>query len=139
MAGIDKLDRMKGDVISNLSKEKLKKYLFYLTRKYYESYLQDDEDAFNESIENLMDVISEYREEYINLMGYIYYCLYLNSILIMSEKAPNDKFSLKNIAKYDLIEDDGEDEELSHDMRNIFNKDRVRRRYFEKGISESFE
>lgn len=139
MGGIGKLDRIKGDVISNLSKDKLKKYLFYLTRKYYDSYLQDDEKAFNETLENLMDVISEYREVYINLMGYVYYCLYLNSILIISEKAPNDDFSLKNIAKYDLMEDDGDDEELSHDMRNIFNKERVRRRYFEKGIIEDFE
>ena len=101
-------------------------------------YLNDDEDAFKETIENLMDVISEYREEYINLMGYVYYCLYLNSILIISEKSPNEHFSLKNIQKYDLLEDD-EEEELSHDLKNIFNKDRVRRRYFEKGISESIE
>ena len=138
MGGIDKLDRMKGDVISNLSKDKFKKYLFYLTRKYYEAYLNDDEDAFNETLESIMNVISEYREEYINLMGYVYYCLYLNSILIISEKAPNEHFSLKNIQKYDLLEDD-EEEELSHDLKNIFNKDRVRRRYFEKGISESIE
>ena len=137
--GVDKIDRMKGNVISNLSKDRLKKYLFHLTRKYYETYMSNDEKGFNETIEALMEVIGAYRETYVNLMGFIYYCLYLNSILIVSEKTGNDEFSLKNIAKYDLMEDDGFDDELSHDIKNIFNKDRVKRRYYEKGISESFE
>lgn len=139
MGGIDKIDRMKGDVLSNLSKDKLKKYLFYLTRKYYETYISKDEDAFNETIESILEIVEIYRGTYVNLMGFIYYCLYLNSILIVSEKTDNDDFSFKNIAKYDLLDDDWDDEELSHDMKNIFNKDRVRRRYFEKGINESFE
>ena len=138
MGEIDKLGRLKKDVISNMSKGKFKKYLFYLTRKYYEAYLEDDEESFNECIENLMDVISEYRETYINLMGYVYYTLYLNAILIISEKSSNDDFSLKNIQKYDLFEEDDE-EELHHDIKNIFNKERVRRRYYEKGIEESLE
>jgi len=139
MSGVDKIGRMKGDVLSNLSKDKLKKYLFHLTRKYYETYMANDEKGFNETIESLMEVIGAYRETYVNLMGFVYYCLYLNAVLIISEQSDNDDFSLKNIAKYDLMEDDGFEEELSHDIRNIFNKDRVKRRYYEKGISESFE
>lgn len=139
MGGVDKIGKMKGDVISNLSKDKLKKYLFYLTRKYYETYISGDEKAFNETIETMMEVIAAYRETYVNLMGFVYYCLYLNSILIISEKSGNDEFSLQNIAKYDLMEDDDFEDDLSHDIKNIFNKDRIRRRYFEKGISESFE
>ena len=139
MGGVDKIDRMKGDVLSNLSKDKLKKYLFYLTRKYYETYMNGDENGFNESIETLMEVIGIYRETYVNLMGFVFYCLYINSILIISEKTGNDEFSLKNISKYDLMEDDDFEDDLHHDIKNIFNKDRVRRRYFEKGISESFE
>ncbi len=139
MSGVDKIDRMKGNVISNLSKDKLKKYIFYLTRKYYETYMAKDENAFNETIETLMEVIGAYRETYVNLMGFIYYCLYLNSILIISEKTDNKEFSLKNISKYDLLEDDDFEDELSHDIKNIFNKDRIRRRYYEKGISEFVE
>ena len=139
MVGVEKLDRMKGDVISNLSKDKLKKYIFYLTRKYYETYMEKDDKGFNETIENIMGVIDVYRETYVNLMGFVYYSLYINSILIFSEKIPNDGFSLKNIAKYDLMEDEDFEDELSHDMKKIFNKDRVRRRYYEKGISESIE
>ena len=137
--GVDKIDRMKGNVLSNLSKDKLKKYLFHLTRKYFETYMANDEKGFNDAIESIMEVIGAYRETYVNLMGFIYYCLYLNSILIISEKSDNDEFSLKNIAKYDLMEDDDFEDELSHDLKNIFNKERVRRRYIEKGISESFE
>ena len=139
MSGVEKIDKIKGDVISNLDESKLKKYLFYLTGKYYESYLKNDEQAFNESVETLMNVIDEYREIYINLMGYVYYCLYLNSVLIISKKFPNDNFSLKNIAKYDLMEFDAEEEELHHDIKNIFNKERVRERYNEKRISEFIE
>lgn len=130
---------MKGNVISNLSKDKLKKYIFYLSRKYYETYINGDEIGFNETIEKILEVIDVYRDTYINLMGFVYYSLYINSILIFSEKIPNEEFSLKNIAKYDLIEDDDFEEELSHDIRKIFNKERVRRRYFEKGISEFIE
>jgi len=139
MGGVDKIDKIKGDVISNLSKDKLKKYLFYLTKKYYETYMAKDEKEFNKTIETLMDVIGEYRKTYVNLMGFVYYCLYLNSILIISEKTDNDDFGLKNIAKYDLMEEEDFEDELSHDIKNIFNKDRIRRRYYEKGISESFE
>ena len=139
MGGVDKIDRMKGNVISNLSKDKLKKYLFYLTRKYYETYMAKDEKAFNETIETIMEVIGAYRETYVNLMGYVYYSLYLNAVLIISEKSGNDEFSLQNIAKYDLMEEDDFEEELHHDIKNIFNKDRIRRRRYERGISESFE
>lgn len=139
MGGVDKIDRAKGDVLSNLSKDKLKKYLFYLTRKYYETYMAKDENAFNETIETILEVIEIYGKTYVNLMGFTYYCFYLNSVLIISEKTGNDEFSLKNIAKYDLMEDDDFEDELSHDMRNIFNKERIRRRYYEKRISESFE
>ena len=139
MTGIDKLNRMTKDAISNLDKDKLKKYILLLTRKYYEAYMKKDENAFNESIEKLFLIHEEYDGEYVNLMGFIYYCLYLNGILLISENVQNDEFALKNIAKYDLIDDDGLDEELHHDIRKIFNKDRVRRRYYEKGISESLE
>ena len=139
MGGVDKIGRMKGDVLSNLSKDKLKKYLFHLTRKYYETYTSGDESGFNETIEAIMEVIGIYRETYVNLMGFVYYCLYLNSILIVSEKVSHEDFSLVNIAKYDLMEDDGLEEELHHDIKNIFNKDRIRRRYYEKGIGEAIE
>ena len=138
MSSVDKLDKMKGDVISNLSKDKLKKYIFYLAKKYFETYIMKDEKGFNETIEKIMEVIDIYKDTYVNLMGFIYYSLYLNAIIIISEKTDHDEFGLVNIAKYDLMEDDFE-EELSHDIKKIFNKDRVRRRYYEKGISESIE
>lgn len=139
MANADKLDRMKNDVISNFDKTKLKKYLFYLTRKYYESYLKKEEEEFNETIEKIMDVIDEYRDVYINLWGYVYYCLYLNAVLIFSEKSKNNDFILKNISKYDLMEDNDLEEELHHDIKKIFNKDRIRMRYYAERIGEPIE
>ena len=137
--GVDKIDRMKNDVISNMDKDRLKKYLFYLTQRYYETYMKGDETRYNETIEKIMEVIGAYRETYVNLMGFIYYCLYLNAIIIISEKTGNDEFSLQNIAKYDLMEDDDFEEELSHDIKKIFNKSRIRRRRYEKGLIESLE
>ncbi len=139
MSGIDKIDRMKDDAISRLDKEKLKKYILFLSRKYYEAYMKKDEKDFNDSIEKLLAVNEIYDGEYENIMGFIYYCLYLNAILLISENVVNDGFGLKNIAKYDLIREEDFEDELSHDIKKIFNKDRVRRRYYEKGISESFE
>lgn len=139
MSGIDKIDRMKDDAISNLDKDKLKKYILFLSRKYYEAYMKKDEKEFNDAIEKLLAVNEIYGGEYVNVMGFIYYCLYLNAILLISENVNDDGFGLKNIAKYDLIKEEDFEEELSHDIKKIFNKDRVRRRYYEKGISESFK
>ena len=139
MSGIDKIDRMKDDAISNLNKDKLKKYILFLTRKYYEAYMKKNEKDFNEAIEKLLAVNETYGDEYVNVMGFIYYCLYLNSILLISENVENDVFGLKNIAKYDLFEEEDFEDELSHDIKKIFNKERVKRRYYEKRISESIE
>lgn len=139
MSGIDKIDRMKDDAISNLDKDKLKKYILFLTRKYYEAYMKKNEKDFNDAIEKLLAVNETYGGEYVNVMGFIYYCLYLNSILLISENVENNDFGLKNIAKYDLFEEEDFEDELSHDIKKIFNKDRVKRRYYEKAISESIE
>lgn len=132
MANADKVDRMKRDVLSNLSKDKLKRYIFHLARKYFETYMKGNEEAFNESIESMMELYEMYGDIYRNFMGFLYYALYINSVLIISEKSGNDEFSLKNIHKYDLTEDDGDGEELHHDLKKIFNKERVRERYDEK-------
>ena len=44
---IDKVDRMKDNVISNLSKSQLKQYIFHLSKKYYETYMKEKITNFN--------------------------------------------------------------------------------------------
>ena len=130
------LDGMKKDVIKNLSKDKLKQYIFYLTKKYYETYLECDEEAFNNTLEQLYEVIKQYRETYVNLLGFTFFCLHLNANVIMMKQGSNNSFKLTNIAKYDLLEDDNYEDDLRHDIKEIFNKERIKERYYEKRASE---
>lgn len=54
----------------------------------------------------------------------------------MMKASSNDKFELKHISNYDLLEDDNFEDDLRHDIKNIFNKERVKERYYEKTTSE---
>ena len=134
MSSMSTLDGIKKDVISNLSKDKLKQYIFYLTKRYYETFQENDEDAFNNTLELLQDVIDEYRETYVNLLGFVFFCLYLNANVNVMKTSSDNSFELKNIFAYDLLEDD-----LHHDIKEIFNKERVKERYYEKRASQFIE
>ena len=136
MASVESLNTIKKDVISNLSKDKLKQYVFYLTKRYYETYIESDEKAFNNVIEQLYEVTDKYRETYVNLLGFTFFCLHLNANIVLTKQCSNNSFKLTNPFTYDLLEDDNYDEELSHDIKNIFNKERVKERYYEKRASE---
>lgn len=136
MAINSSIDGLKKDVISNLSKDKLKQYIFYLTKRYYETHQDNDENAFNINLELLQDVIDEYRETYVNLLGFVFFCLYLNANVIMMKTSSGNSFELTNVFNYDLLEDDDFEEDLHHDIKNIFNKERVKERYYEKRASQ---
>lgn len=133
------LDGLKKDVMKNLSKDKLKSYIFNLTKKYYMSFIEDDEETFNNTLELLHDVIDEYSLTYVNLQGFVFYCLHLNANIIMTKASSNNSFELKNIFNYDLLEDDNFEDDLHHDIKKIFNKERVKERYYEKRTSELVE
>lgn len=133
------LESMRKDVLKNLSKDKLKQYIFNLTKKYYLSYIEGDEETFNNTLERLHGVINEYGLIYVNLQGFIFFCMHLNANMIMMKACSNDKFELTNLCNYDLLEDDSFEDDLRHDIKNIFNKDRVRERYYEKRTSELIE
>lgn len=136
MAINSNLEGLKKDVISNLSKDKLKQYIFYLTKQYYETFKENDEKAFNLNLELLQGVIDEYKETYVNLLGFVFFCLYLNANVNMMKQFSGNSFELKNVFTYDLLEDDNFEDELHHDLKNIFNKERVKERYYEKRVSE---
>ena len=124
------------DVLRNLSKDKLKQYIFYLTKRYYESFNENDEEAFNTTIESLYDVIDEYRDTYVNLLGFVFFCLHLNANVVIVKEKSDNSFALANLFTYDLIEDEDFEDELHHDLKEIFNKERVKERYYEKRASE---
>lgn len=133
------IDGMKKDMMKNLSKDKLKQYLFHLTKKYYMSFIEGDEDTFNSTIERLHEVIDEYSLTYVNLQGFIFYCLYLNANVIMTKASSNNSFELTNLFTYDLFEDEDFEDDLRHDIKEIFNKERIKERYYEKRTSELVE
>lgn len=132
MAINTQLDRLKSDVLKNLSKDKLKQYIFNLTKSYYLSFIEGDEESFNTSFEQLHFILSEYELIYDNLRGFIMYCFYLNANEIMMKASSNEMFSLVKLFDYDLLEDDDFEDDLRHDIKNIFNKERVKERYYEK-------
>ena len=103
------------------------------------SFIEGDEETFNNTLELLHEVIDEYNFTYVNLQGFTFFCLYLNANIIMTKASSNDSFELKNIFKYDLLEDDDFEDDLHHDIKNIFNKERVKERYYEKRTSQFIE
>lgn len=135
MAINSSLDSLKKDVLKNLSKDKLKQYISYLTKQYYVSYIEGDEEIFNNTLTHLTNIVREYELTYVNLQGFVFYCMYKNANLIMMKAGSNNSFELKDVFTYDLLEDDNFEDELHHDIKNIFNKDRVKERYYEKRTS----
>lgn len=133
------LDGLKKDVMKNLSKEKLKQYIFFLSKRYYETYINNDEEAFLNTIESLHDVVNEYSVTYVNLIGFTFFCLFLNANVVLTKAGANKDMTLENVFTYDLLEDDDFEDDLHHDLRNILNKERVRARYYEKRASEFIE
>lgn len=125
------------DVLRNLSRDKLKQYIFYLTQKYYESYKEGDVEAYDIAINQLFFIVEEYDDKYVNLQGFVCYCLYLNANVEVMNGNSEQAFPLDPLFKMDLLEDDVE--ELPFDIKNIFNKQRIRERYNAKRTREFIE
>ena len=132
MANLNNYEQIRFDLIADLSKDKLKQYILYLTHRYYESYMAGDEVSFQNYLELLNQIFNHYKETYSNIMEFVFYCFYLNSI---QNHGDDDGFKFGNPFTYDLMEDNNIEEELSHDMKKIFNKQRIRERYNEKRIN----
>lgn len=125
------------ELLQGLSKSKLKSYIFFLTKKYYESYLNGDVEAFDSAIEQLFFIVEEYGDKYVNLQGFMCYCLYINANDVLMNGNDKQVFSLDPLFKMDLLNEDVE--ELAHDIKNIFNKQRIKERYNAKRTREHVE
>lgn len=125
------------DVLRNLSKDKLKQYIFYLTQKYYTCYNEGDVDGFDRTIEQLFFIAEEYGDKYDNMDGFVAYCLYLSANVELMKTNSAQAFALDPLFKMDLRA--GDVEELPFDLKNIFNKQRIKERYYEKRTRELIE
>lgn len=125
------------EVLKDLSKDKLKQLIFYLTKRYYEAYKTGDVEAYDKAIEQLFFIFQEYNDKYVNLQGFMCYCLYLNANVELMNANDKQVFALDPLFKMDLLDEDVE--ELPFDIKNIFNKQRIRERYNEKRTSALIE
>lgn len=118
-------------VLQGLSKDKLKSLIYFLTKRYYEAYKDNDVEAYDMAIEQLFFIFEEYNDKFVNLQGFVCYCLYLNAnVELMKNNSDEQAFKLDPLFKMDLLDEDVE--ELPFDIKNIFNKQRIRERYNEK-------
>lgn len=137
MTNIKELEDKQKELIANLTYDDLKKYIVYLTRCYYESYKNNDVRQFENNIQLLEELIEVHKNHYANITGFVYFSLFINSNAIISDMASDsNKIKLGVPFNYNLYESE-EEEELSHDIKKIFNKDRIRARYNEKKAKES--
>ena len=139
MGNFQVLENKQRELLTNLSENELKQYILYLTRSYYTSFREDNEELFNFNLNLLKDIVEHYKETYPNIVGFIYYNLFMNANIIITETATDSKIKLNNPFKYDLYESEEMEEELNHDIRKIFNKDRIRARYNEKRTNKTIE
>ena len=129
MVNIKELKNKQKEIIVNLSEEELKQYILYLTRCYYNNFNNDDETLFNYNLNLLKDISENYKEVYPNIIGFIYYNLFLNANILLAETKTDSQIKLTDPFKYNLYESEEIEEELTHDIEKIFNKERVKERY----------
>ena len=139
MTNLNSLENKQKELLINLSENELKQYIVYLTSNYYKAFRNNDNKQFNYNIGLIKDVVDQYKETYPNIIGFVYFNLFLNANLILSDTAPEPKVKLVNPFNYNLYESEELEEELVHDIKAIFNKERIRARYNEKTTNKASE
>ena len=136
MVSNNSLEKKKRELLSNLSYTDLKQYILLITNNYYKAFVENDVKEFNYNLWLIKEVIELYRDKYANITGFVYYNLTLHSNNLLNE---NSEIKLTNSFKYDLQESDEIEEELTHDIEEIFNINRIRARYNEKQTNKVVE
>ena len=139
MVNIDSLENKKKEILSNLNESDLKQYVILLTNQYYKTFKNNDVKEFNNTLELLKEVVEVYKDKYSNIIGFVYYNLFLNANILLCETVPDSSIKLANPFKYKLSESDELEEELTHDIEKIFNIERIRARYNEKQVNKEIE
>ena len=139
MVNIDSLERKKKELLSNLNESDLKQYIVILTNDYYKYFKNNDVAEYNKTLNLLKEVVEVYKDKYTNIIGFLYYNLFLNANIILGESVSDSTVNLSNPFNYGLYETNEIEEELNHDIEAIFNKERIRERYNEKQINKVVE
>ena len=139
MVNIDSLERKKKELLSNLNESDLKQYIVILTNDYYKYFKNNDVAEYNKTLNLLKEVVEVYKDKYTNIIGFLYYNLFLNANIILNETFSDSTVSLSNPFNYGLYETNEIEEELNHDIEAIFNKERIKERYNEKQTNKVAE
>ena len=139
MVNTDSLERKKKEILSNLNETDLKQYVVLLTSEYYKHFKNNDVKEFNNTLNLLKEVVEVYKDKYSNIIGFVYFNLFLNANILLGETVKDSTIKLANPFKYTLYETDELEEELNHDIEAIFNKDRIRARYNAKQTNKEIE
>ena len=123
------LENKKKQILANLNESDLKQYIILLTSNYYKAFKENNIDEFNYNLGLLKEVTEIYKDNYANIIGFVYYNLFLNANIILAETKTDSQIKLTDPFKYNLYESEEIEEELSHDIKAIFNKERIRERY----------
>jgi len=129
MVSTNSLEKKKRELLLNLSFADLKQYILLITNNYYKAFAENDVKEFNHNLYLIKEIIELYKDKYANITGFVYYNLTLHSNNLLNE---NSTIKLENCFKYDLQESNEIEEELNHDIKEIFNIDRIKARYNEK-------
>ena len=139
MVNADSLENQKKQILANLNETDLKQYIIILTNDYYKAFANNDVHDFNYNLQLLKEVVELYKEKYSNIIGFVYYNLFLNANILLTENVPDSTIKLANPFNYKLYESDELEEELTHDIEKIFNIDRIRARYNEKQTNKKIK
>lgn len=101
------------NLINDLSKEEVEKYIQVLTKNYYESYLSGNSKKFNDNFRELKNLIGIVEGYYPNIKDYTNYCLLcnINSILENNLKVDIDlivfgsSIDETEVSKIDMTDD----------------------------------
>lgn len=140
MANFKELKNKQQELIANLEEEDLKQYILFISNCFYESYVNNDVKQFEFNKELLEEVIETYKDIYVNITGFVYFSLFLNANTHLKELASDSAIEINVPFKYNLYEsEESEEEELTHNIKNILTKERIRARYNEKRAEKTVE
>lgn len=126
----------KRDILKGLSESDLNQYIRVLTDNYYKAFADNKENEFDYNLMLINEVIDIFEDTYINIVGIIYFNLFLSANQLLLNNGSESNVKLIAPFKYKLSESNEVTEELNHDIKAIFNKERIKERYNEKKVNQ---
>lgn len=121
MTNYNQLEIIRKEVISKFTKDELKQYINQLTKKYYITFINNDDKSHNSIISQFYDITSMFESIYPNIESYINYCL-LKSANDLIQKSFQRDFTLKYLNNVNI------DKEISTVEINLLEKVKAKRK-----------